>query len=357
MAGTKKDFTDDGYCQYSLGTLGVTNLFSVATIGASSVGTTVQSSFVAPCRLKLSAIAVSVSTVSTINGSVSFNIVVGSGAYESGSTAATGSYTLTGAPTTTFNNVYTINGVVTTNAQLTANTLAQQATSDAAAITAATATNGVTAVAVGANINLTANTAGVAGNFITTVGSSTGGDTVTANQAVLSGGSNGTLTVGTVQNDNSTLPYYNHASTAEPVQVAGGGSGIVTDLALPGQALFAQDVSINAINTPGILTTGGSAVFGDIPTAEGQQVLAASDAVFPRGAIITLRVFTPIGGSITGLTVSAVSEVRPLNTPPDPIQVQPGQTNPVGQIQGFVSPTSVDAVRIQNVRQVSGFTF
>jgi hypothetical protein len=353
MAGTKKDFTDHGYSQYSLGTLGVTPLFNVPTIGASVVGTTVQAYFVTPSRIKLSAIAIACSAVSTINGSVSFNIVVGSGAYESGATAAVGSYTLTGVPTTGDNNVYTINGDVVTVAQTTGNTLAVQATADAAAITAATALTGVTAAAAGANINLTANTAGVASNFITTFGSSTGGDTVTANQVQLSGGSNGGLTVGTVQNDNRTLPYYNQAATSNQIQIAGGGSGITTNFALPGEALFATDVSINAINTPGILVaTGGSAVFGDVPTALGQQVLAASDAVFERGQILTLRVFTPSGGSITNLIVSAVSEVRNLNEPSTPQEVQLNDP-----LQGFVTPNTPGNISIKNVRQVSGVTF
>jgi hypothetical protein len=363
MAGTKKDFTDHGYSQYSLGTLGVTPLFNVASVGASAVGTTVQAIFVTPSRIKLSAIAIGSTAVSTINGSISFNIVVGPGAYESGATAATGSYTLTGVPLDTFDNVYTINGVVTTAPQATANTLAQQATADALAITADTATNGVTAVAVGANINLTANTVGVAGNFITTVGSSTGGDTVTANQTVLSGGSNGALTVGTVQNDNRTLPLIQQASDAIAGQFVGGGAGITTDFAIAGQALFTTDVSINAINTPNITTAGGSAVFGDVPTLLGQQVLAASDAVFERGQIITLRVFTPIGGSITNLVVSAVAEVRNLNEPSTPSELQPGQLNDsgmpnlMGQFQSFTTPNSPSAIKIQNVRQVSGVTF
>jgi hypothetical protein len=352
MAGTKKDFTDHGYSQYSLGTLGVTPLFNVPTVGASVVGTTVQAYFVTPSRIKLSAIAIACSAVSTISGAVSFNIVVGSGVYESGATSAVGSFTLTGAPTTGQSNNYHINGDLVTVAQTTG-TLAAQATADAAAITAATALTGVTAVAVGANINLTANTAGVAGNFITTSGSSTGGDTVTANQVQLSGGSNGTLTVGTVQNDNRTLPYYNQAATSSQVQIAGGGSGITTNFAVAGETLFATDVSINAINTPGILVaTGGSAVFGDVPTALGQQVLAASDAVFERGQILTLRVFTPSGGSITNLIVSAVSEVRNLNEPSTPIEVQLNDP-----LQGFVTPLTPGNIGIQNVRQVSGVTF
>ena len=358
MAGTKKDFTDHGYCQYSIGTLNVIQLFSKAEIGASVIGTTVQAYFVTPCRLKLSSIAIACSAISTINGSIGFNIVVGSGAYESGATAAKGIATLTGVPLDTENNVYVINGITTTSAQATANTLAQQATADAAAITADTATNGVTAAAIGAVITYTANTVGPGGNFIATTSSTTGGDTVTSGQELMSGGSNGALLVGVVENDNRTLPYYNKASDATPVQIAGGGSGITTDFALPGQALFANDVSINAVNTPGILVaTGGSAVFGDIPTDLGQDVLAASDAVFQRGQILTLRIFTPIGGSITNLLVSAVSEVRDLNWPPDPVQVQPNSP-----IQGIATPLNARQIgtlspTIENVRPVSGRTF
>ena|ERR1700722_1191994 len=248
MAGTKKDFTDDGYCQYSLGTLGVTTLFNIPVVGADLVNTTVEAVFVTPARMKISAIGIAFTAIDSIAGTDAFNIVVGSGAY----------------------------------------------------------TQGVT-----------------------------------------------------VQNDNATLPYYNHASTAEPVQIAGGGSGITTDFALPGQALFAADVAFTVANFPNITALGGvAAAIGDVPTAESNIVLAASDAVFQRGQIITLRLVTTAStGSITNLVVTAVTEVRPLNWPPDPAQVQPGQTNTNGQIQGFVNPTSVDAVRIQNVRPVSGVTF
>jgi hypothetical protein len=110
MAGTKKDFTDHGYSQYSIGTLGVTKLFDVPTIGASVVPTTVQASFVTPSRIKIASIAVSALAVSDISGTIAFNIVVGAGAYETiGAVAAVGTYTLTGAPLTGANNLYTIN--------------------------------------------------------------------------------------------------------------------------------------------------------------------------------------------------------------------------------------------------------
>src|ERR1700689_2160292 len=101
MAGTKRDFTDDGYKQYSLGTLGVTPLFNVPAIGASVAPTTVQAYFVTPCRMKISSIAVSASAVSAIDGTIAFNIVVGAGAYETLTpVAATGEYFISGTPTT-----------------------------------------------------------------------------------------------------------------------------------------------------------------------------------------------------------------------------------------------------------------
>lgn len=350
MAGTKKDFTDLGYSQYSIGTLGITQLFNVPTIGASVVPTTVQASFVTPSRIKISAVAVSALAVSTISGTIAFNIVVGAGAYETiGAVAAVGTYTLSGIPHTGSNNIYTIGGVAITNAQLTTNSLSAQATSDAAAITAGSAL--VSATAAGATINLTALTTGLAGNDISTVGTSTGGDTVTANQPYLTGGNDASgITV--VQNDNRTLPYYNQAASSNQIQIAGGGSGITTNFALAGQALFATDVAIDPFTTPQILTTGGTAVFGDVPTALSNVVLAASDAVFERGQLITLRFVTPAGASVTGFTVSAVTEVRNLNEPSTPAEVQYNN-----QLQGFQTPNTPGIITIANVRQVSGVTF
>src|ERR1700691_3800604 len=124
MESRKKDFTDHGYRQYSIGTLGVTQLFNVPTIGASVAPTTVQASFVTPSRIKIASIAISALAVATVSGAIAFNIVVGAGAYETvAAVAAVGTFTLTGVPTTGDNNIYTIGGVAITNAQLTANTL------------------------------------------------------------------------------------------------------------------------------------------------------------------------------------------------------------------------------------------
>jgi hypothetical protein len=286
--------------------LAAAKVFGKLNIAASQVSTTVQDLYVLPSRLKVPKINVAFTAISSLDGSVSLNIVVGTGAYETAAAVrASGTYTLTGTPLDTFNNVYTINGIVTTVAQATANSLAQQATADAAAITAATATNGVTAVAAGAVITVTANVSGAAGNSITTVGSSTGGDTVTANQATLSGGASATgITV--AGNDNSST------------------SGLCTNLAVAGNALFNIDVPITVANFPGATTAGGSSGLGLIPTFP--------DAVYACGAILTLRVITTGTGSVTNLTVSADTEIQPLTPQYIGTSVSPAPTVPFGAV-------------------------
>lgn len=353
MAGTKKATTDEGYGAYCLGTLAATPLFKVPAIGAGVVNTTVQDYFVTPSRLKIAAIAIYGSAFSAIDGSLKFNIVVGPGAYETlAPVAASGIFTLTGVPTTGDTNNYLINNVLVAVAQTTGNTLAAQATADAAAITALTGTTLVTAVESGNEVVVTANTAGAEGNFIATSASTTGGVTIRPNQTFLVGGSDASGVV-PVANDNQQMYAYNQASSANGVQnqLVGGGSGITTNFAVPGQALFASDVLINPLNTPLILTTGGSAVFGDIPTAEGLQTLVASDAVFQRGQLLTLRVTTPGGGSITNFQVVALTEPRPLNSP--------SHTEPQFQWNGPAPLNGPQAPgpSLVNVRPTSGYTF
>lgn len=102
---------------------------------------------------------------------------------------ASGTFLVSGTPTTTHNNVYVIGGVTFTCPQTTGNTPAAQATADAAIINA-----GFPASALASTITVMALERGAAGNTTTTTASSTGGDTVVANQATMSGGSNGPLT-------------------------------------------------------------------------------------------------------------------------------------------------------------------
>jgi hypothetical protein len=105
---------------------------------------------------------------------------------------ATGSFLLSGAPATGQNNTYVINGTSIVAPQTTGNTLNQQATADALVI--AGVFPSLLAHAVASTVVIQAPTRGVAGNAVTTTASSSGGDTVVANQATLSGGSNGPFT-------------------------------------------------------------------------------------------------------------------------------------------------------------------
>ncbi len=102
---------------------------------------------------------------------------------------ATGTYTLSGTPTDTFTDTYVIQGETFNSPQATANSLSDQATADAAAITATSSF--VSASAIGAVMTVTAYPDGSSnetGNGYTTTGSSDGGSVVTADQGGLSGG-------------------------------------------------------------------------------------------------------------------------------------------------------------------------
>jgi hypothetical protein len=107
--------------------------------------------------------------------------------------AAFGTYTLTGVPTSGQTNTYTIGGNAIVTNQGTGNTQAEQATADAAAINIyeGILLAQVNATAAGNLITIRAVNPGTAGNSITTTGTSSGGDTVTANQGTLHGGALG----------------------------------------------------------------------------------------------------------------------------------------------------------------------
>lgn len=373
MAGTKKGYNDEGWEEYTVGALAVCPLFKVASVGASVVGSTVQDRFYFPCRAKVSEIVVACSAISAVDGSVLFNIVVGGGSYETANPVrASQTFTITGVPATGQNNVYVIGGNTATAPQTTGNSVTVQAAADVVIINAVPAIAALgTATSVAGVITFTASVPGPGGNGITTTSSTTGGDTVTAGGASTAGGVNATGIV-PVQNDNATMPYLQQASGVQPVQVAGGGNGITTNFATAGQALFATDVPFNTANfsasaANAVISTGsgGVGVFSDTALADVQNVpgynavspagwpsvrLAASDAVFERGSFLTLRVNTPLGGSITNLQVVGVLEVRPLNWPPSPQQWQPSGSN--AQVA-----LNAPGPNLRNVRPTSGFTF
>lgn len=101
------------------------------------------------------------------------------------------------------------------------------------------------------------------------------------------------------------------------------GSGICTDPAVNGDALFNIDVPFTVANFPGATTAGGSSGLGLIPTNP--------DAVYPCGAVLTLRLRTTAStGSLTQLSVTAVLIPQPLE-PTFPSQVvSPAPSVPIG---------------------------
>ena len=68
---------------YVLGTLGFTQLFKVASIGAGAANTTVQDYYPLPARAKISKIAVFCSAIDAVTGDA-FNIVLGTASYTQG---------------------------------------------------------------------------------------------------------------------------------------------------------------------------------------------------------------------------------------------------------------------------------
>lgn len=183
-----KKALSDNLQDWVTGTLGMTPLFKVASVGASVANTTISDMFVLPANTKITKIAIACTAIGALTG-YSFNIVLGT----------TGAYTQGNVPT----------------------------------------------------------------------------------------------------NDNSEV------------------DGYPTNFAVNGQSLFAADVVLNAANTGFATATGGSAVFstqGNAVPAASTIYLAAYDAIYPNGGILTLRLTTPAStGSISNLVVSAILEPRVLN--------------------------------------------
>ena len=125
----------------------------------------------------------------------------------------------------------------------------------------------------------------------------------------------GAYTQGSIPgNDNSSVPpvSWNAGGQAAATNAVGatppGGGGICTNPAVPGNAMFAADVAFNTTNFPALTTgTGTGANYGQ------QLVPSSPDAVWPNQGILTLRLVTPGGGSISNLIISAVASLQPLN--------------------------------------------
>ena len=250
----------------------------------------------------------SFTAVQNINGSHAFNIVLGTGSYETGATQASQTATLAGAPNHDGTVTTTINGHAVVYTEVSGDTtvtiLAGHVVSAINADT--TANKFVFASNVAGVITLTALPLGTAGNTITLTVATTdsGAITYVAGGATLAGGVD-VSGISVPQNDNSSLA----------------GGGFCTNPATAGQAMFATDVAINTTNFPGVTAaTGGSAVL--IPN--NFPLYGSTDAVWPRGGVLTLRVTSPASvGSITNLVVTAVMEIQQLSPTFPSQEVQP----------------------------------
>lgn len=280
-------------------------MYKISSVVASLAATGIQDLHQNPSRVKIPKIGIGFTGISLLDGSISANIVVGTGAYETTGTAASQTFTITGAPLDTFTNTYVINGVTITTPQATANSVTQQAAADVILINAQSATTRVHAANTAGVITVTA-APGVAGNSITTTSTSSGGDTVTAGGATLAGGTS-TTGITVAGNDNSST------------------SGICTNVAVVGNALFNVDIPFTTDTFPGATVAGGgSSGLGLIPTFP--------DAVYACGSILTLRIITPVGGTITNLVVSADMEIQPLEPQFPGASVRPAPSVPFGGV-------------------------
>lgn len=309
--GRAKKGVDYNRENYVLGTLGVTQLFSVASIGASVVSSTVQAYCPLPCRTKIPKIVVFFSAIAGIGGDHLFNIVLGTASYQTSEVSASQFATVGGTWATNDTATTVINGhsVVATITQGSP-TLANVAADIAAAINA-DATSGplVEAIAGATTVTVVWRVPGTGGNGITfTVSKSSTSGTYVANGATLSGGvQEGVPTI--PGNDNSSVPNVTLPDSTSQIPVTiSGGAGICTNPAVAGNAMFTPDVPINTTNFPNLTAaTGTGPTYGQI------LVPNNPDAVWPNSGILTLRVTTPAAGSISNLIVYAVSEPGPLS--------------------------------------------
>lgn len=124
-------------------------------------------------------------------------------------------------------------------------------------------------------------------------------------------------------NDNSSVPPVAYNSNGQatggssPTYAAGGG-GFCTNPAVPGNTMFSADVVLSAANFPA--NSNGSVTIPAIATATGLGDWARylippnPDAVWPQGAVLTLRVTTPAStGSISNFVIGAYIEPQPMS--------------------------------------------
>jgi len=289
----------------------------VAAIGAAVTGATVQAQIILPCSAKIYGAMPTYTAIASILGTHFFNIVTGSGTYETtNGTIATQSLTVAGPVT---GNVLTwsvaipqsillalgiqpigfagspgiatvANGNVQFNFSYTVKSTDTTATILAASMIAyMTATLGFNAVlfanqAAGV-ITIGSFNTGTQYNSITTTGaSSTGATTIAFGGATLAGG---TATTGYTAVGTNDLFEYTGANVFAP----------------PGTPVFASDMAL-VEPAPGTMTQG-----------QNPYVPASYDVIYPQGTVLTLRAVTPAStGSITNLGVTlllACFDVKP----------------------------------------------
>lgn len=308
--------------------------FQQSSPGAGVANSTVTAQMVIPCLFKIRKVAAGYTATDDLAGGNAFNIVVGTGSYDTAGIEA--SQTVTAAGTWAQNDTATvvINGhTVTATITQASPTLTNVGADVVAAILADTTSNLlVTASNAAGVVTIRALLPGTAGNAITLTASkvSTSG-TFVAGGATLAGGA-GQSGVTIPPNDNS---YSSGTAAPQSGTTDGAGNtntssgiGYPTDVAGAGMAVFSSDIGLTAAGTypagcyqaatgqvmtyaPGWIaastTTGGYGVF----------VPPNYDAVYPMLLPITLRLQTAAStGSITAFTVKMLIEtVTPLAEP------------------------------------------
>jgi hypothetical protein len=275
-----------------------------AALGAGVASTTLQGIIILPFSAKVVQVSVFYTAIGTPLVGHLWNIAVGSGAYQTGTSGvpASGTYTVGGAFTagqTVTANIAGIAVPITPVAGDTNNT--GVATRLAALINANTnlistgpfagfpLNKVVGASSAAAVVTVQAIACGTAGNSITTTAITNSTQTLTAGAATLTAGANST------------------AITTNPVDTFATNLGQYT-FAANGQAMFANDQS-----------------FPVSPSLYGYNVVPTVwDGIYKSGTPLTLRVTTPAStGSLTNLTV-----VLGLKTI-DIVDTKPRQTFPV----------------------------
>jgi hypothetical protein len=309
MSVTLRGLSKNQYAD-ALNALSLTEFANLASVGAGVAQTAIQARKTLPFTFKVRKVSVNLTALDSVGGANAFNVVVGSGTYETAGTAAHQTATLAGTPTATSAQTVTttINGTAVVYTETTGDTtvtiLAGHVVS---AINAnATVSKLVTASNVAGVITITANAPGTAGNAITlTTATNDSGITYTRGAATLAGGVNASgITL--AANDNSDT------------------YGYPTNVAVANNALFGADVPFNSANTiaanayayPGNDGPNASLIGQGVPNTGWNSLATATggygifvptnyDAVYPAGLPLTLRCVTGATvGSLTNLQVS-----------------------------------------------------